>query len=262
MVDIELLDQDKKQGTMALAVKDSNPVFVNTLRRTVIDNVPTMAIEEVEFASNGSILYDEIIAHRLGLIPLSTDLKTYELREECKCKGEGCARCTVQLSLKAKGPCIVKAGDLQSKDPKVVPVYPEIPIVKLLKNQELEILATAQLGFGKEHAKWVPGNVWYTYKPSISVNNSSKEMDNYKDKYPPQIFDKNGKIDKKLITEPETIDACDGICDDIIKVEYDNTAFIFYVESYGQLSCKDIILKALERLDAKLDNMKAEVKKL
>ncbi len=56
------------------------------------EEVPTMAIEDVEFRKNNSILYDEIIAHRLGLVPLKTDLKSYNLPEKCKCKGEGCAR--------------------------------------------------------------------------------------------------------------------------------------------------------------------------
>jgi len=192
-----LLETDKSSKRIKLLIKKANPSFVNALRRAVMERVPTMAMEDIELRKNSSILYDEIIAHRLGLIPLKTDLKSYNLPANCKCSGEGCARCSVQLSLSVKGPCIVYAKDLQSKDPKIIPVFPETPIVKLHKGQELEIVATAVLGQGQEHTKWCPGLAWYSYEPTISVNNSSKQLDEFKHLYPPQIFDKAGKIDEK-----------------------------------------------------------------
>jgi DNA-directed RNA polymerase subunit D len=207
-----------------------------------------MAIETVEFTKNSSVLYDEIIAHRLGMIPLTTDLKTYNLATNCKCEGEGCARCSLQLSLSSKNPGTVMAGEMESKDPKIIPAYPQTPIVKLLKGQELEFIATAQLGNGQLHTKWVPGNVWYSYKPIITINNKSKKIDEFREKYPAQIFNDKGNIDKNKLTDPALIDACFGICDDIIKIEYDNTAFVMYVESYGQLSCAEMVIKAAELL--------------
>jgi len=107
-----------------------------------------MAIEDVEVRKNSSSLYDEMIAHRLGLIPLTTDLKSYNLPSECKCEGKGCARCQLVLTLSAKGPGIVYSSSLKSKDPKVKPVFDNFPIVKLLKGQEIELEATATLGTG------------------------------------------------------------------------------------------------------------------
>jgi DNA-directed RNA polymerase subunit D len=219
-------------------------------------------MEDIEFSKNSSILYDEIIAHRLGLIPLTTDLKTYNLPEDCKCEGKGCARCQVTLILSSKGPSLVKASELKSKDPKIKPVYPDTPIVKLLKGQELEFVATAQLGKGKDHAKWVPGNAWYSYKANIKVNNSSKRFEEFKDKFPPQIFDKAGKIDKNLINTPQLIDACDGICDDIISVEYDDSQFVFYIESWGQITPQEIVQSAVDMVDVQLKELAQEIKSI
>jgi DNA-directed RNA polymerase subunit D len=255
---IEFLNKDKTTGKSAFLLKEVNPAFANMLRRAMMENVPTMAIDTVEFRENSSVLYDEIVAHRLGLVPLSTDLKSYTLPAQCKCKGEGCARCTLKLTLKAKGPCTVYASDIKSKDPKVKPVYGDMPLVKLLKGQELEFEATATLGQGKQHVKWSPGLVWYTYEPSITVNNDSPKFAEFKSKYPPQIFDKSGKIDKKLITTA-LADACDGVCPDVVKIEYNPNNFLFTIEPWGQLDSKeiaqaaaDIILESLTEFEDKL----------
>jgi DNA-directed RNA polymerase subunit D len=88
MADITVLENDKKNGTVTFLLKKTTPAFANALRRVIIDYVPTMAIEDIEFSKNSSILYDEIIAHRLGLTPIKTDLKSYNLISDCKCKGE------------------------------------------------------------------------------------------------------------------------------------------------------------------------------
>lgn len=259
-MEVKLINKDNKKGTIIFSVSDTDHAYMNTLRRTILDNVPVMAIDEVEFRKNNSILYDEIIAHRLGLLPLSTDLKSYNLISECKCKGAGCARCTLKLTLSVKGPKMVLASDIKTKDPKVKPVFPSTPIVKLLKNQELKFEATACLGVGKEHSKFIPGLAWYTYKPIVTINNSSKKLAEYKSKYPPQIFNKDGNIDKNLIIYPNLVDACAGICDEIIKIEYDESSFLFYIETWGQLDCKQILVTAIEQLNKKFDNANAAFK--
>lgn len=262
MVTIKILQEDKSKNFMSFSLEKTTPAFANALRRTIIEEVPTMAIEKIEFTKNNSILYDEMVAHRIGLIPLTTDLTGYTLPEECKCKGEGCARCNLELTMKAKGPGYVKAEELESKDPKVVPVFKETPIVKLMKGQELEFIATAMLGKGKEHTKWVPGNVWYTYKPIIKINKSSKKLEEFKSQYPAALFDAKGKIDEAALEDPKIRDACEGICDEIIKIDYDETGFVFYIESWGQLSPKEIVIKAFEILDSNLDNFNDALKEM
>jgi len=241
------VETDKKSGRETFLIKDITPAFANALRRTIIESVPTMAIDEVEIVKNGSALYDEMVAHRLGLIPLKTDLKGYTPKDKCDCQGAGCAKCTVQLTLKAKGPCIVLAEELKSKDPKVKPVFPDMPIVELLKGQELELECTAILGRGNEHIKWSPGTAWYAYEPVITVNNGSSKLAECKDRLPPQIFDKSGKVDAKLITG-QLVDAVDGVCPDAIKIERNPKNFLFNVEPWGQLSVREMVTTAFDIL--------------
>lgn len=257
-MDIQILDS--KDNMLSLAIKDISIIQLNTLRRTIIDFVPTMAIEDIELRKNSSILYDEIIAHRLGLITLKTDLKSYNLPETCTCNGEGCAKCQLQLTLQVKGPRTVYASDIKSKDPKVVPVFPKTPIVKLAEGQELELIATATLGTGKVHSKWSPGTAWYMNKPNFKINDKSKKMEEFKDKYPSILFDKSGKIDKEMLNNPNIVDACDGVCDDIISIDYETDSYVFYIESWGQLSPKEMLTQATISFNSKLDEFTKKIK--
>ena len=96
-VEIEVLEKDEKN--MRLLIRGVNVPFMNALRRIVLAEVPCMAVDEVVMLENSSILQDEIITHRLGLIPLKTDLDSYNLPEECPCKSEfGCNLCRVTLT--------------------------------------------------------------------------------------------------------------------------------------------------------------------
>jgi DNA-directed RNA polymerase subunit D len=253
-MEVKLLRKQPEYNRVSFLVKDVTPAFVNAVRRTIVESVPAMAIEDVEFRQNSSALYDEMIALRLGLLPLKTDLSGYNLPAECTCKGEGCAKCTITFTVSAKGPCTVYASDLKSKDPAIVPVYPEMPIVKLLKGQELELEAKACLGLGKTHAKWVPAFVYYTYEPIIKVNNASTKLAECKDKFPPQIFDGNKISDKKII-DLGLVDAVDGVCDDVVKVEHNDKNFIFTIESFGQLPLKEVVKKAMEILKAQAEDL-------
>lgn len=237
----------------------TTPSYVNTLRRLIINRVPTLAMEDIEIKHNNSVLYDEVLAHRLGLIPLTTDLSTYNHKQNCNCKGEGCAQCEVKLTLKATGPGVVKASDIKSQDPKIVPVYPDTPIVNLQKEQNIELIATAVLGTGREHSKWSPAHAWFTYKSNIKINDKSKKFEEVKDLFPPQIFN-NGKIDKNMIYTPELIDACEGVCDDVLKIEYDDTSFIFHLESWGQLNCNEIFTTAINTLNGLVDEFAKQEK--
>ncbi len=244
----------ESENEMVFLIKDSSPAYANALRRIMLTEVPVMAIEEVEIKKNSSALYDEILAHRLGLVPLTTDLDSYELPKSQEDVDERKALCTLQLTLKVKGPKTVYASDLKSADPKVKPVYPNMPIVKLLKDQEIELVAIAVLGKGKDHIKWSPCHVWYNYKPILTINNNAN-LEKYREMYPPQIFDSKGNISEKAILENNLVDAVAHVNEDIIKVEYDDTEFIFNLESWGQLKPKRIIEESLNIFNSKLDEL-------
>ncbi|MEA3430036.1 MAG: DNA-directed RNA polymerase subunit D [Nanoarchaeota archaeon] len=262
-MEIQYLSKDKEK--VSFLIKDSTAAFANTLRRTIVDEVPTMAIEDVEIRKNNCILYDEIVAHRLGLVVLKTDLKSYNLPSECKCGGEGCARCQCKLTLKSKSQ-IVTASELTSTDPKIVPVYSETPIAKLIKGQELELEATAVLGKGKEHAKWSPGLAFYKHPVNIKINQSKiKNNDEIVEACPLNIFEsKSGKlaINDKNVIKCHLCEACTDLCPQGIELNADRSSFIFTIESWGQLKPKDIIKKAVEVLDSKFDEFTKKVKEL
>jgi len=153
---------EKNPERIKFFVEGIKPGFANALRRAMVSEVPTMAIEWVDFKRNDSALYDEIIASRLGQIPLTYDIRAYKSPEECKDADVKDSRCYVKLKLKKKGPCMVYSGDLKSGDPSVKPRYDKIPIVELFEGEELELLAYARLGRGREHAKWQGAVVGYS----------------------------------------------------------------------------------------------------
>lgn len=134
--------------------------YVNAIRRISINEVPTLAIDDVVILENSSVMHDEALAHRLGLIPLRTDLHRFVLPHDCDCKSTlGCSKCRVLLSLdsvaidKTK---VVTSSELVSEDEIVKPLSTEIPIIVLAPAQKLKFEAYARLGFGKDHAKWQP----------------------------------------------------------------------------------------------------------
>ena len=160
---MEVKFTEKGDGWIKFRVKGISIALANSLRRSMMMEIPVMAIEWVDFKKNDSILPDEVLANRLGLIPLHFSKKAYVLPEKCKCKGKGCSRCQVRLVLKKKGPCVVYSGDLKSEAKDVYPVFENIPIVELFEGEELSLEAIAQLGKGVQHAKWQASITSYEY---------------------------------------------------------------------------------------------------
>lgn len=261
-MEVRLLENKKDENKISFILKDSNASYANALRRIMMEEVPVMAIEDVEITKNSSILYDEIIAHRLGLLPLTTDLKSYNLPDKCKCEGKGCARCQVKLTLQAsKGSGMVYASEIKSKDSAIKPAYPKMPIVKLLKSQQLELEATAILGKGKAHSKWSPCLVYYKKKPVVEIGNV-KNPEEVVDKTHGNIFEiKNGKLEviKENLFKYDLAGVAEEVSNDGIKVTYVDD-YIFSIESWGQLSCKEIVAKAIEIFNEQLDEFAEKIK--
>lgn len=165
---------------MDVAVRDLKPRFallelsgttsaqVNAIRRTLVADLPKLAIEDVEFHlgpirdeasgkdyDSSTSMFDEGVALRLGLLPIPTDLGQFRKRSECTCAGAGCPNCQVMYSIDKKGPCTVYAKDVVPLgDATLAIIEPEIPIVRLGARQALLAYATAVVGTAREHAKW------------------------------------------------------------------------------------------------------------
>lgn len=259
----------KEDDTATLLLKETNPTEVNLLRRLIMDEVPTLAIEDVNFSRNSSALYDEIVAHRLGLIALKTDLKSYDLPKECKgkkkgqevCEKENCPHHTVLFKLKAVGPKTVYAEELQGKDKKVKPIHPKTPIVKLLKKQTLEFEARAVMGQGKDHMKFSPGLVYYRGYPNIKIGDV-KNPEPITAICPRKVYEiKNDKL--KVTDEKKCIlcKACVDASENKIEVKGSDEEFIFNIETWGQLTHKEMLLAAIDLMDLKLDKFNKLIKK-
>ncbi len=256
---MEIKVVQKSSEKASFLIKGVSSAFVNELRRSIISLTPVMAIKEVEIKNNSSVFYDEMLAHRFGLVPLKTDLKGYNLPQQCSCKGEGCARCQTKLTLKVKGPNMVYASDLKPKDPKIKPVYPKMVIAKLLKDQEIQLVATAVLGQGRDHVKWSPGLAYYKQNPQIKILKQPAHPQEFVKVCPQQVFEvKNNKVvvNEKKLLNCHLCQACLEAYPNLVEVKNVQDEFIFYLESWGQLEPKEIILAALENLDSRLDELK------
>jgi len=214
--------------------------LANAIRRYV-NRIPVLAIDEIEITKNDSVLYDETISHRMGLIPL----KNKKVPE----KG-------VELNLNTKSEGIVNSGEIKGTEI----VYENIPIVILNKGQELDIKATAKLGRGIEHAKWSPGLIFYRNVCEIILDKSLKEeikkiCDN-------EIREKGEKIividDKKQ----EVCDVCEGISQRYKKEFETKTTeeLIVTIESWGQMSTEKIFKESVEILKKDLGEFEKELK--
>ena len=262
-MDVTLLDQDKGGNAVSFLVKGTTPAFANALRRTVIEDVPTMAIEDVEFRKNSSILYDEMIAHRLGLIPLTTDAKSYMLPEDVEEDQRESARCKLTMTLKAKGPCVVYAKDIETKDPKVKPVYGDMPIVKLLKGQNIELECGAYLGKGKDHVKWSPGHIFYKQRAQVTIHNDKvDDKEKCVELVPNGILVLEGgklSIAKGKENDADMCMVAADLYPEGFTIEKTDD-FIFTLESWGQLDAKEILVEAAGILGKKLDLLAEKVK--
>lgn len=253
---IKIISKDKEKISF---ISDMSETLANAIRRSS-QEIPILAIDEVEFFKNDSALYDEIIANRLGLIPLVME-KSFEETEECSCKGEGCNKCSADLKIKISGPCIVHSKDLKGR---VKVVYDKIPIVLLNKDQELELVAKAKVGKGVKHTKFSPGLVYYRNLAKIEVDKSCDECLKCVEACPQKILSIKGKKeDAKEKYKCDLCEACVEACrqhgKNAIKVEKDNE-IVFFIEAWGQIEAKDIFVKSLAALNKNLKELSKQIK--
>ncbi|OGS64565.1 MAG: DNA-directed RNA polymerase subunit D [Euryarchaeota archaeon RBG_19FT_COMBO_69_17] len=271
---------EAKDESMRFLLEDTAPAFANALRRVLLSDVPKMAIEDVEFhlgpirAEDGkeyesvSPLFDEMIAHRLGLIPVPTDLALYNPRETCpSCHGEGCPNCTIIYSLNKRGPGTVTSGDLEPiGDAKLRPRDPNIPIVKLGEGQAMLIYATAVLGSGKDHAKWQPTHgVGYRYDPILKAGNKSLDALDPAVPYCTSHMESSSG-EEQTVELPADCKVCRRFIEqykvESVKVGSDPTRIVMSFETDGSLSSKDVLVAGLDILGKRFADLAAQASSL
>jgi len=275
MIPLKLDILEKSEHRLVLVVEGISVEMLNAIRRIMLTEVPVMAIDEVIILKNDSPLYDEIISHRLGLIPLKTDLDVYKLPKECDCSGYGCPLCQVSLTCEVtnttNASLDIYSGDLKSNDPKIVPVDDFIPIVKIDKNDKVIIEAYAILGLAKDHAKWqAVSNVAFRNYPDVKFDASAlkdaEENDLIIKMCPENLFElaSNGSLKLKddYWKHCSLCNSCEKSSGEKISVTSKEDSYIFSIESDGVLEYNVLIKKVFEVYNEKIDEFVTELDEL
>ena len=219
----------KSQEKLILKI-EANESLANAIRRSVAE-VPTLAIDEVEIFKNDSALYDEMLAHRLGLVPLKTEKSMS-------------GKTKIDLKLSKIGPCTVHSSDLSGG---AEVVYGKIPLTILGEGHKLELVATAVLGKGVDHAKYIPGLSYYRHLVNVkSSPTADKIIEKSKSFFKAEKKGSNWLADLNE-AERQSIEKEDK------NAISDSDELLFVVESYGNMSAEDIFKKAIEALEDNLD---------
>ncbi len=145
---MELVLGKKHENRIEFNVSGIGTDLANTIRRYAMAKVPVLAIDKITIYDNNSSFWDEYIAHRIGLMPITTPKKTPKSAE-------------IVFSLDAEGPKTIYSGDLKSSDKGISIAKDNIPVVTLAEGQRLRLEGTAILSKASNHAKFQSGMVAY-----------------------------------------------------------------------------------------------------
>jgi len=234
---------DKKNDDKMTIMIDISDSLANSIRRYV-NEIQVLAVNEVEIIKNDSALYDETIAHRIGLIPLKNE-KTFDEK-----KGG-------QLKLS-----VSKEGKVYSKDLKgsLSVVYENMPITNLEKDQEIELIAEVNYGKGIEHAKYIPGFMYYKNLKEIKSGSKGQEINDILS----HCVNYCGEEMKIENNKNYTINLCEQ-CEERLEslgVEMgDSEKIVIILESFGQMPTKEIFLSSIKTLKKDLVDLSKKVDK-
>ncbi|MCG1003567.1 MULTISPECIES: DNA-directed RNA polymerase subunit D [Halobacterium] len=240
--DVEFIDRDEREARFV--VRNITPAFANGIRRAIIADVPTLSIDSVRFVENSSVMFDEQLALRLGLVPLTTP--------EDFAEGD-----TVTLALDVEGPGTAYSGDLVCQDPEVAAADENIPIIELKDDQRLELEADAELGYGRDHAKH-QGGVAVGYRHLQRVNVVG-DADEYADEEPQMlrgVLEEDGEL---VPTDDFDNDLTNRYPGKELEVEDVPGAFVFHVESDGSMPVTELVLRAVDSLVDRADELEQAV---
>ncbi len=238
------------------AILKNVPVEIaNSLRRAMIAEVPTLAIEEVIIFKNDGFLNDDSLAHRLGLIPLKTSMDYIRKLQSME---EGGGYVTLSIKVSARNDVkVVYSGDIKTRDTNVKILSDRIEISKLAPGQSIEAEMWATVGRGEEHAKWSPVTVAVARglpRIRLAKDIPQETMEKMVSVCPKGVFKiENGKLVVDDITKCTVCDICEKEFPDYVKVGIDESSSILYFESVGQLTTREILNEAFNILLSKLE---------
>jgi DNA-directed RNA polymerase subunit D len=242
--EVEFIDRDDRNARFL--VRGATPAFANGIRRAMIADVPTFSIDTVRFVENSSVMFDEMIGLRLGLVPLTTPLDEFEVGD------------TVTLALDVEGPATAYSGDIETSDDLVRPADENIPIIELKEQQRIELEADAVLNRGRDHAKHQGGvAVGYRHLQRVEVVGDAGEFE-----------DEETNILRGVIeTEDGELVASDEFDHDLtnrypgkeLEVHDVPDAFVFHVETDGSFDVEELVTRAVDSIGDRAAELETKV---
>ena len=227
--EVEFIERDDRDARFL--VRGITPALANGIRRAILADVPTLSIDTVRFIENSSVMFDEQLALRLGLVPLTTP------------EGEFDEDDVVTLALDVSGPGTAYSGDLVSADSMVEPADKNIPIIELKENQRLELEADAVLGRGRDHAKYQGGvAVGYRHLQTVEVVGDAAEYGDDEPQIIRGVIEDDGEL---VLTEEFDNDLRNRYPEKEVEVHDVEGAFVFHVESDGSMPVEDLVTRAV-----------------
>lgn len=226
--EVEFVDHDDRKARFV--VRNISPAFANAIRRSMLADVPTMAIDTVRIIENTSVMFDEMIGLRLGLIPLESPPGEFEIGE------------SVSLSLDVSGEATAYSGDLVSADDSVSVADENIPIIDLNEGQRLELEAEAVLDVGSEHVKHQGGvAVGYRNLQRVEPVEEFGEFDDPEPHILRGVIEEDGEL---VPTETFDHDLRNLYPDERVAIEEIEGTFVFHVETDGSMTVDELVLEA------------------
>ncbi len=243
--EVEFIERSDRKARFV--ARGLTPAFANGIRRAMIADVPTFSIDDVRFVENSSVMFDEMIGLRLGLVPLTTPLDDFEVGE------------SVTLALDVEGPATAYSGDIETSDPLVEPADRNVPIIELKNGQRLELEADAVLETGKAHAKQ-QGGVAVGYRHLQRVDVVGDDPDAEFDEQDPNILRGVIEDEGELIpTEEFDNDLTNRYPGKEVEVHDVPGAFVFHVETDGSFSVEELVTRAVDSIEARAAELEEKV---
>lgn len=258
---VELLEL--REDRVCFLLKGATPAFANAIRRASLCEVPTLAIDEISIYDNTSVLFDEQLALRLGLIPIrSKDLDQFTILNECDCEGLGCPGCQVGMMLNAEGPGTVYSRDIKFADPGVEAAYKNIPIVKLGDGEKLMLEGIITLNRGTTHARWETGtNCGYKNLPDVQISSDCEACGKCVEVCPRNILVmEKGTLKVTDATKCSICKLCINECEvGAIKVVPIKDTFVMSIDSGGSIPARDLVVKAAIEIEKRAKSLKEQL---
>lgn len=234
------MEKIEKKENKIVFITDMDTTLANAIRRSA-NEIQILAIDEVDIYKNDSALYDEVLAHRIGLIPL----KNQKIKE-----GE-------HIELKLKSSANDETRYVLSGEFGDLPVYSEIPLTIISGKQKIEIVAKARQGIGVNHSKFSPGILFYRNLSKITISKEAEKNKEIAEKYS-NVFTFDGKLkvidETKVDLELEDVNDIEGVS--IAPTEN----LVYTIESWGQISADDLFKESIKVLGKNLDAVSKALK--